>query len=79
MSTQRHRRRGPVENWSRHGRFSGVDGVMAMTHSRAPAWTGIVFRRAVLDALGPPDREARGPSGSGLSFCGCDALALHYQ
>lgn len=51
-----------VENWSRHGRFSGEEGVMAMTHSRAPAWTGIVFRRAVLDALGPPDREARGPS-----------------
>jgi hypothetical protein len=34
---------------------------MAMTHGRAPTWTGIVFRRAVLERFGPPDREARGP------------------
>lgn len=50
-----------VETWPRHGRFSGEEGVMAMTHSRAPTWTGIVFRRAVLERFGPPDREARGP------------------
>lgn len=51
-----------VESWPRHGKFHGEEGVMLMTHSRAPTWTGILFRRSVLDKLGPPDREARGPS-----------------
>jgi glycosyltransferase involved in cell wall biosynthesis len=51
-----------VETWRRHGRFDGEEGVLAMTGGRAPAWTGIVFRHAVLERLGLPDQEARGPS-----------------
>lgn len=51
-----------VEGWARHGRFSGEEGVRSMMHSRAPTWTGIVFRRSVLECLGPPDQLAGGPS-----------------
>ncbi|MGN6479261.1 glycosyltransferase [Luteibacter sp.] len=51
-----------VESWGRHGRFSGLEGVMAMTGGRAPTWTGIVFRRTVLERLGLPDRAALGPA-----------------
>lgn len=51
-----------IETWARYGRFIGEEGVMAMTHGRAPTWTGIVFRRRVLERLGLPDRDARGPS-----------------
>lgn len=51
-----------VAQWQRHGRFVGEEGVMSMTHGRAPAWTGIVFRRGVLDRFGLPDHAAGGPA-----------------
>lgn len=33
-----------------------------MMHGSSPTWTGIVFRREMLDRLGFPDKEALGPS-----------------
>jgi len=51
-----------VDHWEREGRFEGEEGVMSMTRGRAPTWTGIVFRRNVLERFGLPDREALGPA-----------------
>jgi len=51
-----------MESWQREGEFRGLAGVMAMMHGLAPTWTGIVFRRSVLDIIGLPDARALGPS-----------------
>lgn len=51
-----------VYRWAREGLFTPPEGVMAMMHGMAPVWTGIVFRREVLNHIGFPDREALGPS-----------------
>jgi glycosyltransferase involved in cell wall biosynthesis len=51
-----------VARWPRYGLFSPDVGALAMTGGMAPVWTGIVFRREVLDAVGFLDAEAMGPS-----------------
>jgi hypothetical protein len=51
-----------MEAWQREGEFRGLPGVMAMMHGLAPTWTGIVFRRSVLDVIGLPDAQTLGPS-----------------
>jgi glycosyltransferase involved in cell wall biosynthesis len=51
-----------MEAWQREGEFRGLSGVMAMMHGLAPTWTGIVFRRSVLDVIGLPDARVLGPS-----------------
>jgi glycosyltransferase involved in cell wall biosynthesis len=51
-----------VDRWSREGLFFPPEGLMAMMHGMAPVWTGIVFRREILDSIGFPDQEALGPS-----------------
>jgi glycosyltransferase involved in cell wall biosynthesis len=51
-----------VDRWSRDGLFESPEGLMAMMRGMAPAWTGIVFRREILDSIGFPDQEALGPS-----------------
>jgi glycosyltransferase involved in cell wall biosynthesis len=51
-----------VARWSREGLFKPPEGLMAMMHGRAPTWTGIVFRRELLDRIGFLDQETRGPS-----------------
>ncbi|MGH8146230.1 MAG: glycosyltransferase family 2 protein [Rhodanobacteraceae bacterium] len=56
-----------VDRWPRDGVFAPPEGFMQMTGGMAPAWTGIVFRRGVLDLEGFPDPETRGPSD--LEFC----------
>lgn len=48
--------------WAREGLFVPPEGLLSMTHGMAPVWTGIVFRREVLEQLGFPDPEALGPS-----------------
>ncbi|MEP6907953.1 MAG: glycosyltransferase family 2 protein, partial [Pseudoxanthomonas sp.] len=53
---------GRVDRWSREGVFNPPEGLMAMMHGMAPAWTGIVFRREVLERVGFLDRAALGPS-----------------
>ena len=51
-----------LDHWTSEGRFEGEEGVMNMTRGRAPTWTGIVFRRTVLERFGLPDRDALGPA-----------------
>ncbi|MFI4920012.1 MAG: glycosyltransferase family 2 protein [Gammaproteobacteria bacterium] len=51
-----------VDGWKREGLFAPPEGMLAMMHGMAPVWTGIVFRRDVLDSVGFPDPEALGPS-----------------
>lgn len=50
-----------VDRWARDGLFTSPEGLMAMMHGMLPAWTGIVFRREILDGIGFPDQEALGP------------------
>lgn len=56
-----------VDRWRREGFFAPPEGFMQMLHGMAPAWTGIVFRREVLELEGFPDSEVGGPSD--LEFC----------
>lgn len=51
-----------VDRWPREGVYSPPEGLMAMMNGLAPVWTGVVFRREVLDSIGFPDKEALGPS-----------------
>ena len=51
-----------VDQWKREGSFAPPEGLMAMMHGMSPVWTGIVFRRAVLERVGFPDPEVQGPS-----------------
>jgi hypothetical protein len=51
-----------VDRWPREGLFNPPDGLLAMMHGLAPTWTGIVFRREILDRIGLPDQETLGPS-----------------
>lgn len=56
-----------VDRWHRDGLFLPPDGFTQMTGGMAPAWTGILFRREVLELEGLPDPQTRGPSD--LEFC----------
>ena len=51
-----------VGQWAREGMFAPPEGLMAMLHGMSPVWTGVVFRRAIFDGIGFPDRAAMGPS-----------------
>lgn len=51
-----------VARWAREGLYLPPEGALAMTGGRAPTWTGVLFRREVLDVSGYPDPEARGPA-----------------
>lgn len=53
--------------WSQVGIFSPPDGFFAMTAGMAPTWTGILFRREILDRIGLLDLAALGPSD--LEYC----------
>lgn len=56
-----------VARWRRDGLFLPPEGFMQMTGGMAPVWTGILFRREVLELEGRPDFETPGPSD--LEFC----------
>lgn len=51
-----------IDRWPREGVFNPPEGLMAMMHGMAPAWTGIVFRREVLERVGFLDQATLGPS-----------------
>jgi glycosyltransferase involved in cell wall biosynthesis len=51
-----------LEKWPREGKFCPPEGVLSMTGGLAPTWTGIVFRRELLDVLGFIDPETLGPA-----------------
>ena len=51
-----------VDQWTREGLFTPPEGLMAMMHGMSPLWTGIVFRRSLLERIGLPDPEVLGPS-----------------
>lgn len=51
-----------VASWPREGVFRPPAGALAMTGGRAPVWTGVLFRRRVIDRFGLPDPETLGPS-----------------
>jgi glycosyltransferase involved in cell wall biosynthesis len=51
-----------VLRWPREGRFEPPDGALLITGGLSPTWTGILFRKDVLDGVGFPDQETLGPS-----------------
>jgi len=51
-----------LARWPRAGIYLPPEGAMAMTGGMAPTWTGIVFRREVLDLAGFIDPGTAGPS-----------------
>ena len=51
-----------VGRWPREGRYEPPEGLMRVTGGMSPTWTGILFRREVLDRVGFPDQETLGPS-----------------
>lgn len=51
-----------VARWPREGLFAPPEGLMRVMHGMALTWTGIVFRREVLAAVGLLDQETLGPS-----------------
>ena len=51
-----------VAGWPREGLFRPPEGLLRMMHGMHPAWTGILFRREILDLVGLPDQEVLGPS-----------------
>lgn len=51
-----------VGRWPREGVYLPPEGVMGMMHGQAPTWTGVVFRRELLDRIGYLDAETLGPS-----------------
>lgn len=51
-----------VARWPREGIYLPPEGALAMTGGRAPTWTGVLFRRELLDISGYPDPEALGPA-----------------
>jgi len=53
---------GRLLRWPREGLFAPPEGLMRLMHRMAPIWTGVVFKREVLDRLGFPDKEVLGPS-----------------
>lgn len=56
-----------VNDWPREGVFVPPEGFMLMTGGMAPTWTGIVFRREVLDRVGLPDQAVLGAAD--LEYC----------
>lgn len=50
-----------VERWPDEGLFVPPLGLMRVMGGMSPTWTGILFRREVLDVIGLPDRETLGP------------------
>lgn len=51
-----------LERWPREGLFLPPEGALAMTGGMAPVWTGVLFRREVIQRFGLPDHETLGPS-----------------
>lgn len=51
-----------LNRWTKEGLYQPPMGALAMTGGTAPTWTGIVFRREVLELAGFIDRETQGPS-----------------
>lgn len=56
-----------VRHWPREGMYEPPGGFIHMTGGMAPAWTGILFRREVLDSVGMLDVDLLGPSD--LEYC----------
>lgn len=51
-----------LNRWPREGLYPPPQGALQMTGGLAPTWTGIVFRREVLERAGFIDPETLGPS-----------------
>lgn len=56
-----------VRHWPREGIYEPPEGFMRMTGGMAPVWTGVLFRREVLDSVGMLDPAVLGPSD--LEYC----------
>ena len=50
----------PILNW-RPGLYVPPDGMLSMVKSGHPEWTSVLFRRELLQEIGPPDIEVGGP------------------
>jgi glycosyltransferase involved in cell wall biosynthesis len=52
----------PLALWPRAGRFDPPAGALAMLDNRHATWTGIVFRKAVIDEVGTIDADVGPPA-----------------
>lgn len=50
-----------LKDWPREGLFSPPEGLLEMTYKRAPIWTGVIFRRRVLEEIGLVDPAVGAP------------------
>ena len=48
----------PVARWPREGRYDPPSGAWQMLDNKHPTWTGVLFRRAVIDRIGLLDAGA---------------------
>ncbi len=51
----------PVASWPREGVFVPPEGFYAMLGNRHPTWTGILFRRSIVNDIGLLDPDVGGP------------------
>lgn len=51
-----------VRKWAREGIFEPPEGFLRMTGGMAPTWTGVLFRRAVIETIGMIDPSLLGPA-----------------
>lgn len=56
-----------IRRWPRDGVFSPPEGFFSMTGGMAPTWTGILFRRDVINQIGSLDPSILGPGD--LEYC----------
>ncbi|MHB8424933.1 MAG: glycosyltransferase family 2 protein [Gammaproteobacteria bacterium] len=51
-----------VADWPRFGLFTPPEGVLQMIKGSQPCWTSVLFRRMVIDQVGPLNEQLEGPS-----------------
>ncbi|MGH8283922.1 MAG: glycosyltransferase family 2 protein [Gammaproteobacteria bacterium] len=51
-----------VADWPRTGLFTPPEGVLQMIKGSMPCWTSVLFRRRVIDQVGPLNEQLQGPS-----------------
>lgn len=51
-----------VADWPREGVYRPPDGLLQMIKGSMPCWTGALFRKSVMDSIGPLNEQLQGPS-----------------
>ncbi|MDB5978059.1 MAG: hypothetical protein JWR07_4819 [Nevskia sp.] len=51
-----------IEDWPREGFFAVPEGLLELLRGKPPCWTGVMFRRQVIDQIGLLDPDVHAPS-----------------